>query len=359
MRAQIPTREEVKALEAAGLVTVRPHAYLPLVIVNYTPKAQYDRVWTPALLQCRGLVYNADWRLVARGLPKFFNYEEHLGENPVAGPLPSGPFEVTEKYDGSLGIVFRYGGEIVVATRGSFHSDQAREGYRILLDQYGLDVLVRLLDDEHTHLFEIIYPENRIVVDYGGIRALRWLTTIHTASGAEPGLWSFKWGGGDSRHSSNIQQFLGQERKNAEGYVLRFQGGQRVKIKHAEYVRLHAIVTGLSTVSVWEHLSAGGTLSTMPELPDELMAWARKVANAIMLEVLDLREAVKERHMDIEHRIGSDATRKAFAAEVMQLDADLRPLLFLTYDRREKELTQHIWKLVKPAYERPITADVC
>lgn len=358
MSIYTPTQEEIVALEAAGLVTVRPHKHLPLRIVNYTPRVQFEKAWTQALLRCRGLVYDEQWKLVARPLPKFFNYEEH-GPDTVAGPLPSGRFEATEKYDGSLGIVFRYQGTIVVATRGSFHSTQAEEGYRILLEQVGLPKLLDLLDDEHTHLFEIIYPENRIVVDYKGERSLRWLTTIHTHSGEERDVFGFHFGAGSAKCTTDVSQFLGRARPNAEGWVLRYANGQRVKIKHAEYVRLHAIVTGLSTVSVWEHLSAGGTLSTMPELPDELMAWARKVANSVMLEVLDLREAVKERHMDIEHRIGSDATRKAFAAEVMQLDADLRPLLFLAHDRREKELTQHIWKLVKPAYERPITADVC
>jgi hypothetical protein len=64
--------------------------------------------------------------------------------------------------DGSLGILFYYRGEWVVTTRGSFTSDQAIRAKKILDEKYNLD----LFNWKHTYLFEIIYPENRIVVRY-------------------------------------------------------------------------------------------------------------------------------------------------------------------------------------------------
>jgi RNA ligase len=45
---------------------------------------------------------------------------------------PTENFEVYEKMDGSLGIVFWYRGQWVVATRGSFTSDQANKAREIL-----------------------------------------------------------------------------------------------------------------------------------------------------------------------------------------------------------------------------------
>jgi len=48
-----PSKESIASLEQEGLVTVREHSLLPLRIVNYTPKAQYERAWIPDLLQCR------------------------------------------------------------------------------------------------------------------------------------------------------------------------------------------------------------------------------------------------------------------------------------------------------------------
>jgi len=42
-------------------------------------------------------------------------------------------------------------------------------------------------------------------------------------------------------------------RDDREGLVVHFtDADQRVKIKYAEYVRLHRIVTGLSARTVWE-----------------------------------------------------------------------------------------------------------
>lgn len=55
-----PNGDQIGAYEAAGLVTVREHKDLPLRIVNYTPRVQYERCWTAELLQCRGLVVDAE-----------------------------------------------------------------------------------------------------------------------------------------------------------------------------------------------------------------------------------------------------------------------------------------------------------
>jgi hypothetical protein len=39
-----------------------------------------------------------------------------------------------------------------------------------------------------------------------------------------------------------------------EGFVVRFSNGERMKIKGEEYLRLHKIMTNLSTTGVWEVL---------------------------------------------------------------------------------------------------------
>jgi len=360
MQAKIPTLEQVAALEAAGLVSVRPHNELPLRIVNYTPRAQYERAWTPELLQCRGLVFDDQWQVVARSLPKFFNYEEHLGAEPVAGPLPQGPFTVTEKHDGSLGILFKWKGNVVLATRGSFHSEQAERGMEILKSFYG-GTVGQHVDEEHTHLFEIIYPENRIVVNYGQREALVWLTSIRLADGIEVNhRIGSDFGGNPSLRVHDPEELRQRELKNAEGYVLRYNTGQRVKIKFAEYVRLHRLVTGLSTTSVWEHLAAGGTMAQLLDpLPDEWMDWARNFANELSHEKTAIYYMTLAKKRDILRRIGEEAVRKAYAAEVLKEDGQWRPLLFLALDGNLDALEKQIWKQVKPLNRKPVTAEEC
>src|SRR5690606_26325973 len=98
------------------------HATLPLSILNYTEKAQWDRVWNPVTLTCRGLILDDDNEVVARPFGKFFNLADHEQDDPRLG----WPCDVYEKLDGSLGIAYRYGDHVGIATRGSFDSEQAQ-----------------------------------------------------------------------------------------------------------------------------------------------------------------------------------------------------------------------------------------
>ena len=128
-----------------GLVYKQVHPTLPLTIWNYTEKVQYEGLWDEITLQTRGLVTDNEGNVVARPFKKFFNIEEGKFE-------PTEKFEVWEKMDGSLLIVFWYEGKWIVATRGSFTSDQAIKGIE-LLKKYNTDIMFRHL----TYCFEIIY----------------------------------------------------------------------------------------------------------------------------------------------------------------------------------------------------------
>lgn len=130
-----------------GLLLKQTHPTLDLTIWNYSPKVQYERLWDDITLQCRGLVTNSKGEIVARPFKKFFNYEEHKPED-----LPNEEYEVYEKMDGSLGILFYYENEWIMATRGSFTSEQSIKGTE-MLKKYPLEKL----DINNTYLFEIIY----------------------------------------------------------------------------------------------------------------------------------------------------------------------------------------------------------
>jgi len=158
----IPADELAAAIDA-GLVTRKQHPTLPLSIYTYTRTAQYSRAWTTATLRCRGLIADdTTGDIVAWPFPKFFNVGEHALGHDYAPPLPDEPFRIYDKVDGSLGIVFYYGGRWHVASKGSFVSEQALWA-QARLDRRTTGYLI----PGNTYLVEIIYPENRIVVDYG------------------------------------------------------------------------------------------------------------------------------------------------------------------------------------------------
>lgn len=133
-----------------GLLLKQSHPTHDLTIWNYSPKVQYDRLWDDITIQCRGLVTNSEGEIIARPFKKFFNYEEYLENAPQM--IPNEPFDVFDKMDGSLGILFNYKNEWILATRGSFTSDQAVKG-KELLKKYPIEKL----DKNKTYLFEIIY----------------------------------------------------------------------------------------------------------------------------------------------------------------------------------------------------------
>ena len=155
-----------------GYVSVRDHPEAPLQILNYTAAAQYDRAWDDVTRQCRGLIVHTGWDdVVARPWPKFHNYGEH-----EEGTLDLDALvEVTDKLDGSLGILYPAAkGQWAIATRGSFESEQAIRGTRMWRDNYSH----MRPEPGWTFLFEIIYPENRIVVDYAGAEDLVLLGAV-------------------------------------------------------------------------------------------------------------------------------------------------------------------------------------
>ena len=115
-----------------GYVRVQQHPSAPLVIHNYTEKAQYESVWNEVTLTCRGLISAPDGTIVARPYPKFFNHGQ-----PGAPELGlDARVRVTDKADGSLGVVHFDGTGYAVATRGSFASEQALHATALLRDRY-------------------------------------------------------------------------------------------------------------------------------------------------------------------------------------------------------------------------------
>ena len=237
-----------------GLVSVR--AAGDLRIFNYTARANYSRSWSPATLLCRGLIVDAAGRVVARPFPKFFNADE-----PDAPPIPQdAPMVVTEKLDGSLGIAYHDpDGGIRIATRGSLDSEQAVEASSIWQDRYRHVRFGKGI----TPLFEIIYPSNRVVVDYGDQRDLVLLAVIDIGTGADVPLGCLDWPGPVAeQHEFGSFSELAHSvsagcESGKEGYVVRFDTGAgvphvRFKFKFPEYVVAHRIVTGLTSLRVWE-----------------------------------------------------------------------------------------------------------
>jgi RNA ligase len=328
------------------LVVRREHPSLPLAILNYTERCQYEvGHWNPVTIACRGLIYRTDTEeVIARPFRKFFNYRQQGAASIDLGS----PVVVTDKLDGSLGILYRRDIGYAVATRGAFESEQAQHATALWRDRYDhVPVPVGW-----TMLFEIIYPKNRIVVDYGAEDDLVLLGAVEVATGrsispTHPLLTSWPGPRADSLQARTLADALAlAPRPNAEGMVIHCQRtDERLKVKQEDYIALHRIVTGLNERTVWEHLMAGKALGELLNpLPDEFHRWVREVAADLVAQVEADAAEVERAHSAILATLSPGYTRKDFAAHAVA-----HPLKWALFNRLNgKSYREGLWKAHYP-----------
>lgn len=338
-----------------GLLIKQVHPKYPLTIWNYSPKVQYEELWDDTTEQCRGLVTDIDGNIIARPFSKFWNLEEHN-----INELPKESFEVTEKMDGSLIIGFFYNDEFIIATRGSFISSQAIDAYKILTDEMNVDPS-KVFRRGHTYLFEYIAPHNRIVVNYGDVRKLVPLGIIETNTGVEH-TYNMMMDFYCPTHFEVVKiydgvddyvKLKGQINDNAEGFVIKFKSGLRVKIKGEEYVRLHRIVTNVSNRTIWEYLSESKNFDELIDrVPDEFYNWVKSTKDELIKNYESIDREYKWIYKTIIESFNS-TERKVFASYATKYKYPA--ILFKMLDG--KDYTNIIWKILYPEYFRPFSTN--
>jgi len=204
-------------------------------------------------------------------------------------------------------------------------------------------------------LVEIVYPENRIVIDYAGMEDLILLGAVHVPSGRTLPPAQVPWPGPvveSFDYPSFGAALAAPARPNREGLVVHVAAtGERVKLKYEDYLRLHKIVTGLTSRTVWEALVAGQTVARLCEpLPDEFHAWTRGVASRLHDAVEEMLKQVEAVFQEIVAGLPDNYSRKDFA--LVAARHELRGHLFARLDGRD--LRPAIWQQIRPeAGHRP------
>lgn len=359
------------------------HTGLPLAILNYTQQAQFTRAWDPVTRACRGLIYNTETGdVVARPFPKFFNFGEHEApvgfdtdtyEKVYTDPvwhrrLLDSPCTVTDKMDGSLGILYPCApARHAIATRGSFVSDQAMHATRIYAEKYAG---MWIPDPALTYLFEIIYPSNRIVLDYGEMDDLILIGIIGNEDGKAYPLNHrslTRWPGGmaEALPATTLREALAlPARPNKEGVVVRFRdvtpgakdpahlssdNGLMLKIKQEDYVALHRLIFGLSQKRVWEALSQGARVDDIcAPLPEEFHGWIEDTAFALLDQFMAVKREAQRALAEIVTQVSCEGHRDWSRAEFAErAKQHATPgLLFSLLD--QKSIDASVWRMVKP-----------
>lgn len=284
------------------LVKCQFHPERDLIIWNYTETVQMHGPWDDITTLTRGLITDKNGVIKGRSFRKFHNIEQGLH-------TPTESFRIYEKVDGSLGILFWHEDTWIFCSRGSFTSDQAKMGAYLLKTKY--TSYIDSLDKNAAYSFEIVYPENRIVVNYNDREELVFLAAFDIKSGVEildsktmdvikrcgfACATYFNETGGNSNGTnsiinktndfSNLMYLKSLNWDNCEGFVVAFDNGDRVKIKFENYLTLHKKMTNINGLVVWKWFSSSYpnlalddwiTKEGVPEgVPDEMYDWVKE-----------------------------------------------------------------------------------
>ena len=342
--------EELEKYVKRGLINKQEHPSLPLYIYNYTPECVYSKSWDNITLQCRGLVLDKTGTVVGRPFPKFFNYEE-IDKKEIPNEVP----KIFKKLDGSLIIVCNYNGNLVVATRGSFHSSQSLMAERMVRENQELLSNIMSLENQFTYLFELVGPKNRIVVNYDRDE-LVLLGVVTNYSGCEHNLDYYRdnwkcvkvvreywvvW------NDSSIEELKKLNFENEEGFVLKWENGYRLKVKFEEYIRLHRIVTGWNKRVIWEWLKEEKDIEDLIKgVPEEFKEWVNEsvinIQNSWISIIRECQEFVAVHNL-------YNIPRKEAALFIMRHQKKYQSIIFNMLDQDWSSMRENVFKLIKPS----------
>lgn len=282
---------ELRRAIVDGYVDVVAHD--GLYVLKYSDRAMYEGVWNDVTMTCRGLIVDVNGRIVARGWNKFFNLSEieHLLDRETLTIHLTNNALVMPKVDGSLGIAWRdENGQWRVATPGSLKSPQARHAQRIMNERYApFDVL-----PGQTLLVEIVYPDNRIVTDYGDFDDLILLGGADSyGRWVHPDVIGESWPGprvtvetGNGLSMMARDEESGLLSDDFEGWVVYLPDlGTLVKVKRDSYLELHKARFSLTRREVYRQLRDGTYEEFVLNLPDEFVSLADNWANGMKDEI--------------------------------------------------------------------------
>ena len=351
---------DLEALQKAAedkRVTGQRHPDYPYTIFKYSQQTTFSKDWDDVTMASRGLIVDDDGQIIARPFPKFFNYSEHN----TPAELMTGPIVVAEKMDGSLGITFiNPKGEMEISTAGGFQSPQAAWA----TNYYNENMKGKWNPDpKKTYLTEIVYPSNRIVVDYKNREDLVLLGAVDIKTGksipaSEVKEW--KWNRAEEfKEMTSLDSVLtAPERSNHEGYIVHFTDTDtRVKFKHEEYLRHHRFATGINSRRIWEMLRDGEDMSTWTQnAPEEFEEYITTTRDKIQKDYDNHVKSVYSSFDSFISKIPKDLSPRDYAAAVKATDLPHKEHFFTLRNTGKLHegavAKRNLWDKIKPDFEK-------
>jgi len=273
---------------------VEKHPDADLYIYGYDNRKQGRIIWDNFNINMRGLIVDTEGEVQAMSFKKFFTFRNYLSPKLIALSegnslrLPQEEYMITEKMDGTMGLLYWINDVPYIATQRSFKATNARRATEILHNKYSH--LFDKFDRSKSYIFEVLFPESRVIVDYGDREDLILIGVMDRATGKEETHLhrdiGFPIAKDYTQEFGNIKKF--DELKNLnisnmEGFVITYlESGLKIKIKFPWFDNAHDTMNDiieysnkvrkvrnqfykymninrnlLSNFAIWEYLQSG------------------------------------------------------------------------------------------------------
>lgn len=331
MRLTSDEQEQIVKETEQGYLREQIHPNKPLMIFNYSTKAELEEHWNETTRMCRGLVLDIYGEVIIPCIPKFFNHGTKFAEEI---DMHDSNTIITEKNDGYMIQIkndSQYGP--IVTSRGSFTSEMAEKA-RTMIDWNDLD-------ENYTYVCELCcnFPgdENIIVTRHKEEKLVCFC--VKDGNGNELDIRSCRIPKCFERvkvmNYAEAQKYL--TRMDVEGLVL-LNAGRRVKVKTSQFLMLHRMISDIRKVRVWELLKDGKDIDQI-EVPDEFMKQLKKYRQ----ELLDERYAL-EKQVIWEYERTLQFSDKMIALDE-SIEPWIKPMVF--NKRKGGPIDEQLWKIIR------------
>ena len=245
--------DELNRYVDTGKFTVEKHNSADIYIYGYS---QMDsdtsrRIkWNNTNINLRGLIVDSKGNVLSRSFQKFFTFKKYLSKNTIfmtegqIKTIKSDKMRIFEKVDGTFTVLYWIDNIPYLATQRSFRSPKALKATKILYNKYSHTF--DKLDKNKTYIFEAIYHETKVLVDYGNEHKLYLLGIVDTETGKDYELKDIgfpiaKEYTQELQQIKNLDDLKNLNLPNMEGFVIKYGDGLRIKIKFPWYDKTHRV----------------------------------------------------------------------------------------------------------------------
>lgn len=281
-------------LQGDSQFCVEKHPDTDLYIYGYDNRKQGKIIWDNFNINMRGLIVDSEGNVQAMSFKKFFTFRNYLSPKLIALSegstlrLPQENYTITEKIDGTLGLLYWINDVPYIATQRSFKATNARRATEIFHSKYSH--LFDKFDRSKSYIFEVLFPESRVLVDYGDCEDLILIGVMDKTTGKEEthlhreiGFPVTKDYSQEFKHITNFDELKSLNIPNMEGFVITYlESGLKIKVKFPWFDNAHNTMDSildhlkkvrkdrmqfnklmninrnlLSNITIWEHLQSG------------------------------------------------------------------------------------------------------